>query len=113
MHEDRKAADLLGEATQKAAAAGKSKVTKIGIAVGTDSGYSGDSIRTQFEKLAKGTVCEGAGISVRTVKARLCCPNCGELFDRRRFHFECPKCGTQGEPSASGREVKMESIEME
>lgn len=113
MHDYHKAADFLEEATKKAKEAGKNKVTKIRIAVGEDSGYSGESISLYFEQLAAGTVCEGAEMAVDPVRTKLRCPQCGELFERKPFHFECPKCGTQGEPSEIGREVKIESIEME
>lgn len=113
MHDYHKAADFLKEASEKAEAAGKKKVTAVNIAVGEDSGYSGESIQMYFEDLSRGTVCEGARMNVRSVKSKLRCPKCNELFERRRFDFSCPTCGTQGEPSEVGREVKIESIEME
>lgn len=112
MHDYHKAADFLKEASEKAEKAGKSKVTKINIAVGEDSGYSGESIQMYFEDLSKGTVCEGAEMEIHPIKSKLRCPKCNELFERKRFDFACPKCGTQGEPSEVGREVKIESIEM-
>ena len=73
--------------------------------------YSGDSIRMHFEDAAQGTICEGAEICVREVKTMLRCPKCHELFVRRPFHFECPHCGTEGEPSEVGKEMAIESIE--
>lgn len=112
MHDYHKAADFLEEAAKKAQEAGKDKVSKIVIAVGDDSGYSGDSICMYFDELSKGTVCEGAKMAVHSIKAKLRCPKCGELFERKPFHFECPKCGTEGEPSEIGKEVKIESIEL-
>nr|WP_319487197.1 hydrogenase maturation nickel metallochaperone HypA [uncultured Caproiciproducens sp.] len=112
MHDYHKAVDFLEEASAKAKAAGRSKVTKINILVGDDSGYSGESIQMYFDDLSKGTICEGTEMGIQQVKSKLRCPKCNELFERKRFDFGCPKCGTQGEPSEVGREVKIESIEM-
>lgn len=113
MHDYHKAADFLEEALTKLKETGKTRVTKIQIAVGDDSGYSGESIRMYFEQLAVGTACEKAEMTIDAVRPKLRCPNCGKLFERKRFHFECPDCGTEGEPSEIGREVKIEGIEME
>ncbi len=111
MHEYHEAIHIIEHAVEQAKAEGKSKVTKINLVIGESSGYSGESIRMHFEDAAQGTICEGAEICVREVKTMLRCPKCHELFVRKPFHFECPHCGTEGEPSEVGKEMAIESIE--
>ena len=113
MHEYHEAIHIIEHAIEQAKAEKKNKVTKINLVIGESSGYSGETIQLHFEDAAKGTICEGAEISVRPVKTMLKCPNCGELFVRKPFHFECPHCGTEGVPSEVGKEMSIESIEAE
>jgi hydrogenase nickel incorporation protein HypA/HybF len=113
MHEYHEAIHIIEHAVEQAEKEGKRKVTKINLVIGDDSGYSGETIQLHFEDAAKGTICEGAEISVRTVKSMLKCPDCGEMFVRKPFHFDCPHCGALGQPSEVGREMSIESIEAE
>ncbi len=111
MHDYHKAADMVTYATKKAEELGKSKVTKIHLAVGESSGYSADSICMYFKEISAGTVCEGAEVCIRPIKAMLQCPDCGEVFARKLMQYQCPKCGTEGVPSKIGTEVEIEGIE--
>lgn len=113
MHEYHEAVHIIEHAVEEAKAKGYHKVTKINLVIGENSGFSGDSIAMYFEGSATGTICDGAEISVRPVKSMLRCPNCHELFVRKPFHFECPHCGTEGEPSEIGKEMAIESVEGE
>lgn len=111
MHEYHEAIHIIEHAIEQAQAEKKSKVTKINLVIGESSGFSGETIQMHFEDAAKGTICEGAEISVRPVKTMLKCPKCGELFVRKPFEFACPHCGTEGIPSEVGKEMSIESIE--
>jgi len=111
MHEYHEAIHIIEHAIEQAEKEGKSKVTRINLVIGESSGFSGETIRMHFEEAAEGTICEGAEISVRPVKTMLRCPNCRELFAKKPFEFDCPHCGTPGEPSEVGREMAIESIE--
>jgi hydrogenase nickel incorporation protein HypA/HybF len=113
MHDYHKAMDMVNYATEKAKESGKNKVTRINISVGDSSGYSAESICMYFKEVSVGTICEEAEVCINTVKAMLKCPNCGELFPRKLMHYECPACGTEGEPSKVGTEIEIESIEAE
>ena len=113
MHEFHEAIHIIEHAVDQAKEEKKNKVTKINLVIGESSGFSGESIRLHFEDAAKGTICEGAQISVREVKTMLKCPNCGELFVRKPFQFDCPHCGIDGVPSEVGKEMSIESIEAE
>ena len=88
------------------------KVNKINLVVGEYSGYVAESIMLYFSMLAQGTSCEQAELSIETVKTKLRCEGCSELFDRLPFTFECPLCHGQGEPTEIGKEFYVKSIEI-
>lgn len=113
MHEYHKAVDIIEDAIAEAQKQGKSKVTCVHLVVGENSGYSGDAVKMYFDEAAKGTICEGAAVTVRTTKTLLRCPNCGERFVKKLFDYACPHCGTEGEPTEAGREMAMEGLELE
>ena len=87
-----------------------SKVVQIKIVIGENSGYVGESIRMYFDIFSKGTLCEESTLEIETVKPKLSCPACGELFERKPMRFDCPVCGTDGEPTKIGREFYIDSI---
>ena len=86
------------------------KVEQVRIVVGDNSGYIGESISMYFDIISKGTLCEGAKLEIETVKPKLSCPECGEIFERKPMCFDCPVCGTDGEPTKIGREFYIDSI---
>lgn len=111
MHELHKAVDIIEHAIEHAKENGFSKVTKINLVIGNDSGFSGESIKMHFEDASAGTICEGAEIAVRQVETMLRCPKCHEMFVRKPFQDECPHCKVPGEPTAVGKEMAIDSIE--
>ena len=113
MHEYHEAIHIIQHAVEQAVNDGKTKVTKINLVIGESSGFSGETIDMHFQDASVGTICEGAEITVRKVNTMLKCPNCGELFVRKPFEFNCPHCNTEGIPSPVGREMSIESIEAE
>jgi len=93
--------------------AGGRKVVTINLVLGENSGFVPESIHMYFDLIAEGTLCEGAEITIKRIGTKLKCPSCGELFTRKPLSFACPKCGTDGEPTDTGKEFYIESIEVE
>ena len=87
-----------------------SKIEKIILVAGEQSGFIGDSIRMYFDIIAEETLCKGAELVIKSVKPRLRCTACGTLFLRKPFSFQCTECGGDGEPTEIGREFYIESI---
>lgn len=110
MHDYHEAMHIIEYATEQAKKEGKDKVAKIHLVIGDSSSYSADSIRMYLEQNWAGTVCEGAELCVRPVKTMLRCPKCGAIFERVPFRYECPQCGTEGEPSGIGKEMEIEGL---
>ena len=91
---------------------GALKILKIGLVVGEYSGFVGDSIHMYFHEISIGTMCEDSTIDIRYIKPKLKCTNCGELFERQLFSFNCPKCNGAGGPTEIGKEFYIEYIEI-
>ena len=89
-----------------------SRVKKIVLVVGDSSGVVGESIKMYFDIAAEGTICENADIEIEIIKSKLKCKNCGVLFEREPFSFNCG-CGGEGEPTDIGREFYIKYIEVE
>ena len=88
------------------------RVTKISLVVGEATGYMRESLEFYVAASAKGSPAEGAVLDITYVKPLLRCPSCGLEFERRRFTFECPDCGTQGLMTKAGSEFYIDSIEI-
>jgi hydrogenase nickel incorporation protein HypA/HybF len=88
----------------------KTCIKEISLVVGETSGILPESIQMYFDIIAKGTMCEGAILSIKRVKAKLKCQDCGNEFERKPYSFECPKCGGPGMPTEIGKEFYIEEI---
>ncbi len=113
MHELPITQRIIKIAEEHARRANARRVTRVKLVVGDYSGFIGDSIQMYFDIISIGTIVEGAEIEIRKVKPLLLCSVCGELFERKLFSFECPKCGGDGGPSEIGKEFYIDTIEIE
>ena len=100
-------------ACSKCEEAGGSRVRRINLVLGDYCGYVPESIHMYFDIISEDTLCDGAEITIKRIKPKLRCPNCGELFERAPLSFACPKCGTDGEPTDIGKEFYIDTIEVE
>ncbi|HIU25743.1 MAG TPA: hydrogenase maturation nickel metallochaperone HypA [Candidatus Copromorpha excrementigallinarum] len=89
------------------------KVTAVNLVIGDYSGYVGDSVQMYFDIISQGTLCQGARVSIKHIKPKLKCPDCGALFEKPPLSFDCPQCGGQGGPTDIGKEFYIETIEIE
>ena len=101
--------DIASETARK----NNGRVRRIDLVVGEDSGFIGESIQMYFDVIAEGTLCEGAQLFIEGVKPQLRCEKCGKHFERKRFSFQCPYCGGDGEPTPIGKEFYVKSVELE
>lgn len=99
----------LGEADTRKA----KKVTAINLVVGETTGYMKESLEFYFRIFTKGTLLAGAALNVTYVKPKIKCPKCGLLFERARFSFDCPNCGTPGTMTKIGSEFYIDTMDIE
>ena len=102
--------DSVNAAAQNAQA---ERVTKIILNIGEMTEIIQDSLEFAFQVMSEGTLSEGAELVIKTVTPHSICLDCGHEFDHDRFHRTCPECGSYSTSMTRGRELDIESIEVD
>ncbi|MCL6431840.1 MAG: hydrogenase maturation nickel metallochaperone HypA [Anaerolineae bacterium] len=113
MHELSVTQALLSIVLEHAEKAGAKRVIAVDLKVGEISGVVDDSVRLYFEFLSRDTPAAGARLHFTHVRARLLCRGCGSEFEPGEAEWLCPQCGATGGQLIAGRELMVESIEVE
>jgi hydrogenase nickel incorporation protein HypA/HybF len=102
--------DLVLERAEKAKA---KRVGKINLVIGEMTGVVSDCVRFYFDFLSKGTPADGAALDFSLVATRAKCRDCGKIFTVEEFDWTCPRCGGNNMEIVAGKELFVESIEVE
>lgn len=113
MHEMGIISGVLQAVTASAEQAGATKVTSVQLSIGRMTEAIEDVLVFAWEALSTGTMCEGAELKVKMVEPRSLCPACGTEFEHDRFHRACPNCGNALTELIAGREMQLDSIEVD
>lgn len=88
------------------------RITAINLVVGELASVVEQSIRFCFTAVSEGTAAEGAVLSLVKVPALIQCRRCSCRFGMEKEGV-CPGCGAIGGEVVQGRELYVESIEVE
>lgn len=113
MHELGVTENIVNIALAKAGEAQASKVIQINLVIGEMSGFVPDCIQFYFDPLSKDTIAQGAVLHFELVPAQLRCRNCSTIFHPQDTLWACPKCRGQSVEISKGRELYIESMEVE
>ncbi len=113
MHELGIMTGVMESVEQAAKNANANKVLKISLQVGVMTEAIEDALRFAFEALSEGTMCEGAELEVNMVQPVSVCLECGNEYEHDRFHMVCPECGSAFTQLIQGKEMNIESIEVD
>ena len=113
MHEYALIERIVQIVNRAAATHNANRVNAAFLVIGENTGVIPDSVQMYFDMIAKGTASEGAVLHARLVKPEMRCPLCGKNFQRPRFSFACPTCGTLGNPTDIGNEFYVERVELD
>ena len=113
MHEYHGAVQIIEHAEDLCRERKHNQVNKIQLLIGEASGYSFEVVKGYFEEASVGTGCEGAEVTVRKTALMLRCPKCNEHFPKRLLQYDCPLCGTPGNPTDAGKEMTIDFMESE
>ena len=113
MHELPIVMSILSMAIGEAKRVQKSKITKIDLCIGGLSGIVPECVQVEFDIISRGTIAAEAGLSFNRPPSILHCRNCNTSYSPENFHLACPNCREQKFEIISGRECKLESIEVE
>lgn len=117
MHEAAIAKGILDAvlAAVASAAAGERRITRVNVAAGALAGIVGESLDVFWCELCRGTVADGAVLSLKVLPAMLVCRRCGDRREHRpgmTVELECAACGGPNRLEG-GRELYVESMEVE
>ena len=120
MHELSVTQAILQVVLDHAQKAGAGRIQRINLVVGELSGIVGDSVQFYFDFISRGTPAEGAELAFRREPARFRCQACGHEYEPAGLEgappglpWACPNCGEMRPEVIGGRELQVESIEVE
>ncbi|MHB1414909.1 MAG: hydrogenase maturation nickel metallochaperone HypA [Chloroflexota bacterium] len=113
MHELSITENILSLAMGEAQKHEAQRIAVIRLKIGEMTQVDPSCVEFYLEVLAKGTIAEGVKLETDLVPLRAACRSCGAEFGVREFAFACPTCGGTDTEIASGREMYIDSIEIE
>jgi hydrogenase nickel incorporation protein HypA/HybF len=113
MHEQSIVESILALALDNARKADANKILKIHLVVGELSGVLDQSVGFYFGFLSRNTIASQASICFKHVPAQLLCRTCNMVFLPQRLDFHCPICKEQQVEIVAGRELYVDSLEVE
>lgn len=113
MHESSMAMGILGIVTDEAQKAGACAVKQVLLCVGDLAGVETTTLTSCFEMLSEGTVAHKAELVIKRIAASGTCSACGTAASGRGRMLKCPLCKTGSVKLSTGRELYVESIEVE
>jgi hydrogenase nickel incorporation protein HypA/HybF len=113
MHEQSIVESLIALALENAEKAKASKILRIYVVVGELSGVVEESVNFYFSFLSKDTIAAQASLFFMHIPAQLRCRNCNTVFVPENLDFHCPNCKEQQIEIIGGRELYIDSMEVE
>ena len=113
MHEQSIVESLLALALEKAGEEKAKKIISISLVVGELSGVLEEAVDSYFSFLSRNTIAAQASLVYTHIPIQLHCRNCDTVFRPEKFNFRCPNCREQQVEIISGRELYIDSMEVE
>ncbi len=98
---------------EAAARAPRRAIRSVKIAVGALQQIVPETLTAAFEFMTRDTSLEGAELKIRIVPVRVRCRQCGAENEVRPAEFICPNCGGVGLDVLSGRDIVLETLEVD
>lgn len=116
MHELGIMTSVFDAVTESATQAGADRVLKVSLRVGEMTEAIEDALVFAFEALqdlGEYRLMKGAELAITMVRPKSRCLECGAVFEHDRFHMFCPECDSFATELISGRELEIDSIEVD
>jgi len=113
MHELAITENMLEIALEQAEKSDAREIKKISVVIGEMTGIVEQCVQFYFGFLGKDTIAEKAVLSFKRVPTMARCRKCGKEFQVEEFAWACPKCGHNELEVTAGKELFVESIEVE
>ena len=113
MHELAITQSMLDLVVEQAEKAGAKEVGRINLVIGEMTGVVGDCVQFYFNFLSQGSIAEGAALSFKIIPTMARCRDCDKAFELKEFDWNCPYCQGNSMEIIAGKELFVESIEVE
>lgn len=113
MHELSITQSMLDLVLKQAEEGGADKVERINLVLGEMTGVVGRCVQFYFDFLSKGTPAEGAALNFKVIPTTARCRDCSKEFKLGEFDWTCPHCQGNNIEIIGGKELYVESIEVE
>lgn len=114
MHELSVTQNILEIALDYARRNGAARIAAIHLTIGEISDFEDEWLQRYFDFVSRGTIAAGARLVIQRVPGRLKCARCSSIFllDKDTWDTTCPSCGSKETELISGREFRVESLEV-
>lgn len=115
MHELGLARPLIETVIESAEVSGAKQVKRVYISIGRARDVVPELMDMTFRRLTTGTIAEGAELVVSQVPVSSRCDDCGFVFPLDLYDestWKCPRCGSRHYALNSGREFRIDRIEV-
>lgn len=114
MHELGIMTGVLEASTKAAHDAGALKLLGVKLSIGEMTEAIEDALEFAWEALTEGDpFTQGAELEITMVRPKSRCLECGATFEHDRFHMFCPECDSFATELIAGREMQIDSIEVD
>jgi len=113
MHELSITQGVLDIALEKAKEARASRITAINLVIGEMSSIVDDCVQFYFDFFSKDSIARDAKLSFTRIPMQVRCRSCGTSFTPDKIVWRCPQCQQWDVEIIAGRELYIDSIEVE
>jgi len=113
VHEFGVTENIISIALAKAKEVQANKITVINVVAGELSSFAPDCIQFYFDFLSKDSIAQEAVLHFEVLPARLRCRDCSSVFHPRDSLWTCPECQGSSVEIIGGRELYVQSMEIE
>lgn len=113
MHELAITRSLFDIVIEHAIQAKANRVTSVNLVIGEMTGVVSDSVQFYLELLSKNTIAAGLKANITVVPAQARCKGCNNVFTVKEMAYQCPDCSSREIFITGGKELFVESIEVE
>ncbi|MDZ4655621.1 MAG: hydrogenase maturation nickel metallochaperone HypA [Coriobacteriia bacterium] len=113
MHEMSICDGILKSAVEAAEAEGATRINRVEVTIGELTQIVEDALQFAFEVLRTDTIATDATLDVTVLEARSRCMDCSAEFRHDRYEVKCPECSSYLCSLLQGRELRIDSIDVD